>query len=234
MQKTTTGRRPLILPNNDHRPATGLAFFAGDGDEEMVKKSVMLKRLSEKDTRIEALTADVATYKAASESVDADGLQAEVGRLQSRLDKAQTRIETTEAEFSSYKANSTTEKAMMAAGVTDPEDMDLVRYRYGKLDEKSRPDLADWLSDGAKKDRHLSSMFSGGGDTDTDTGDGGQDNETESNTQRRTSARSTGVSPTNPRAGGGGSVEAFLAKPVADRISPEGRKEWASLMADGS
>ena len=233
MQKTTTGRRPLILPNNDHRPATGLAFFAGDGEEEMVKKSVMLKRLSEKDTRIEALTADVATYKAASESIDADGLQAEIGRLQSRLDKAQTRIETTEAEFSNYKANTTTEKAMMAAGVTDPEDMDLVRYRYGKLDEKSRPDLADWLSDGAKKDRHLSSMFSGG-DTDTDTGDGGQDNETESNTQRRTSARSTGVSQTNPRAGGGGSVEAFLAKPVADRISPEGRKEWASLMADGS
>jgi hypothetical protein len=120
---------------------------------ETVSKNEHLKRIGQKNTRIEALEREVADWKAKAEAApDAD-------RLQRRLAKTQETYETLKADFDDYRRNAETERVLMAAGITDAEDMDLARYRWGRLDADNRPELADWLSDGARDDRHLRHLF---------------------------------------------------------------------------
>ncbi len=107
---------------------------------------------------------------------------------------------------------------MLTAGITDPEDQELVNWRYGRLDEAKRPELGKWLEDGAKEDRHLSHLF-------------------KAEPQQEEAPR-RGLPSVNGRTkqqGGpptAGTLEALLAMPAAERLKPENRALFDQALAD--
>lgn len=76
-----------------------------------------------------------------------------------RADKAEARATEWETKYNAATAEYTTEKALLTAGITDAEDMALVRYKYG---QSGQDDFAKYLEGDARQDKHLASMFGGG------------------------------------------------------------------------
>ena len=124
-------------------------------ENEMVPKATMLQRLNAKQAKIDELTAKVGELQTKIDSApDAE-------RVQKRYDKLEQRFEALTSEYDAYKADRETADVLIAQGIVDPDDRDLVLYRYGKIDEDKRPALQDYIgADGAaRKDRFLSTMF---------------------------------------------------------------------------
>ena len=117
---------------------------------ETVPDVVPRDRLNTKNERIKELEASLQEARAKVDGVDA---------LARRAAEAETALETTRAEFESFRTESTTSSVLLRAGITEAEDMDLVRWRYSKLGDDAPP-FADWLSGGAREDRHVSRLFS--------------------------------------------------------------------------
>jgi len=86
-----------------------------------------------------------------------------------RLEKAEAARDSLQSEFDSYRSETETRQAIMAHGITDTEDMELVRWRYSRLPAEGRPDFAVWLDKGASDDRQLAALFPGDTSTDTST-----------------------------------------------------------------
>jgi hypothetical protein len=66
----------------------------------------------------------------------AETLQGEVKRLK--------------AEHAGLSEQHRTDRALWAAGLTDPDEIELVRFAHGRLPEKDRPELVEWL-EGVRK-----------------------------------------------------------------------------------
>lgn len=88
-----------------------------------------------------------------------DAKQRKIDALAVELAEARKEHETLTGEFTAYKATVSEDLTLVRAGIVDAEDAELVRFRWGKLPEKDRPAIADWVKDGAKEDRHLKHLF---------------------------------------------------------------------------
>ena len=120
---------------------------------ETVPKEEHLRRLAAKTAKIEEATATIAELRAQIAAVP------DVSEIQARLDALQATHGELQATHDRHIAESTTREALLSRGVTDSEDMDLVRYRYSRLPEEGRPALSEWLENGAKTDRYLSALL---------------------------------------------------------------------------
>lgn len=120
---------------------------------ETVPKEEHLRRLAAKTAKIEEATATIAELRAQIAAVP------DVSDIQGRLDALQATHGELQATHDRHLSESTTREALLSRGVTDAEDMDLVRYRYSRLPEEGRPALPDWLESGAKTDRYLSALL---------------------------------------------------------------------------
>ena len=119
-------------------------------DVEMVPKETMLSRLSSKDEQIRALKAEIATQ--------ADKIAAlpDVAKLEKTIEKLKADGEQSRQEFEMYREQATTSSAMVAMGITDPEDQALVRHKFTASESD---DFSAWLEKDAKEDRHLKAFF---------------------------------------------------------------------------
>ena len=120
---------------------------------ETVPKEVHLRRLAAKTAKIEEATTTIADLRAQLAAVP------DVSEIQGRLDALQATHGELQATHDRHIAESTTREALLSRGVTDAEDMDLVRYRHSRLPEEGRPALSDWLDAGAKTDRYLTALL---------------------------------------------------------------------------
>lgn len=111
---------------------------------EMIKKSIMLERIGKKNDRIAELEAQLSNIP-------------DTAKLERRLQKAEALAEQTTTEFDAYRKEAETRSVLTAAGITDPDDQDLVRWRHGRLEGDS--ELADFVKGDAKKDRQLQHLF---------------------------------------------------------------------------
>jgi hypothetical protein len=120
---------------------------------ETVPKEEHLRRLAAKTAKIEEANQTIATLRAQIAAAP------DVSEIQARLDALQATHTELQATHDRHIAESTTREALLSRGVTDAEDMDLVRYRYSRLPEENRPALSEWLEGGAKTDRYLSALL---------------------------------------------------------------------------
>ena len=120
---------------------------------ETVPKDEHLRRLAAKTAKIEEATTTIADLRAQLAAVP------DVSEIQGRLDALQATHGELQATHDRHIAESTTREALLSRGVTDAEDMDLVRYRHSRLPEEGRPALSDWLDAGAKTDRYLTALL---------------------------------------------------------------------------
>jgi hypothetical protein len=89
-------------------------------------------------------------------------------------------LEDLKGEFKSARSAWDLERGMMGAGLTDQEGRDVAQMHYGRLAEKDRPTMTDWL-EGLRKDptkapRSLQ-PFLGDGKADTATAGAGKSEE---------------------------------------------------------
>ena len=116
---------------------------------EEVADVVPRDRINTKNAKIRELEAQLAEV-----SEKADGLD----KLAKRAAEAESALEATRAEFDAFKSEASTSADLMRAGIVDADDQELVRWRYSKLGDGA-PSFADWLSTGAKEDRHVARLF---------------------------------------------------------------------------
>jgi len=118
-----------------------------------VLKTEHLRRMAAKQSKVESLEAELRDIREQLASVPDPGKSAK------RLEKAEAERDRIRQEFDSFKSESETRSAILAAGITDPEDIALVRWRHERIPEDKRPDLSAWLGSEAKEDRHLASLL---------------------------------------------------------------------------
>ncbi len=116
---------------------------------EEVADVVPRDRINTKNAKIRELEEQLAEV-----TEKADGLD----KLAKRAADAESALEATRAEFDAFKSEATTSADLLRAGIVDADDQELVRWRYSKLGEGA-PSFADWLSTGAKEDRHVARLF---------------------------------------------------------------------------
>ncbi len=73
-----------------------------------------------------------------------------------RLEKAELAAAEWESKYTAATSEYTTEKALLTAGIVDPEDMALVRYKY---EQSGSDDFGKYLANGARTDKHLAALF---------------------------------------------------------------------------
>lgn len=90
----------------------------------------------------------------AAKSSELEALRTEFEGIRARAETADTlgaRVKALEAELKGRDEQHQTERALFAAGLTDPDELELVKFAHGRLPEKDRPPLGAWV-DGLKKD----------------------------------------------------------------------------------
>lgn len=105
-------------------------------------------RLNGKNAEIKALKEELSSAKELASQAEA---------FQTTAAKLQAEIEAKTSEFNAYRLESETSAELLRAGITDPEDMDLARWRYSKAEDA--PPFAEWLATSAPSDRHLAGLF---------------------------------------------------------------------------
>lgn len=76
-------------------------------------------------------------------------LRGEVEALRTRADTADTlngEVKRLKAEITGLGEAHRTERALWSAGVTDPDEVELLKWAHGRLPEKDRPPLDTWVS----------------------------------------------------------------------------------------
>lgn len=89
--------------------------------------------------------------------------QAAFDKLKTDLAKAikaaadnEQRAVTAEAAAIQVKADADVSVALIAKGITDPDDRDTIMSRYNKIDPEGRPEFGKWLAKAEKADRIVS------------------------------------------------------------------------------
>lgn len=123
-----------------------------ENPDEMIPKSVMLKRINAKNAHIEKM--EFAQKELADKLASASAWESEAaaaGELRAQL-------ESRNQEFETYRHNTSTRESLFQSGILDPADQELVLWKYNRL-EGEKPDLKVWLAEDAKADPHLSSTI---------------------------------------------------------------------------
>jgi hypothetical protein len=104
------------------------------------------------------LNGKTAEIKALAEELTATKeLASQAEAFQATAAKLQAEIENKTSEFNAYRLQSETSAELFRAGITDPEDQDLARWRYSKAEDA--PPFSEWLASSAPADRHLAGLF---------------------------------------------------------------------------
>ena len=97
--------------------------------------------------RIVALAAEKAQLRSQLDSLTPQ--VAAVATLRGELDTLRAQHDVQRAEWQAAQTGWTTERAILSAGITDPEAADIVAHAYGRVPtpaEGAKPTLAEWLS----------------------------------------------------------------------------------------
>lgn len=97
--------------------------------------------------RIVALAAEKAQLRAQLDSLTPQ--VATAATLRSELDTLRAQHDAARAEWQAAQTGWTTERAILSAGITDPEAADIVAHAYGRVPtpaEGAKPSLAEWLA----------------------------------------------------------------------------------------
>lgn len=108
----------------------------GEGGEGAGEKMVPSSRLREETAARRAALARVSE------------VEAELAAATKRIGTADTlakRVGELEGELKLEREDRAVDRAVYGSGITDPEGVDQVRYHYGRLPEKDRPPVSDWL-----------------------------------------------------------------------------------------
>ena len=202
--------------------------------DETIPKATHLKRLEAKNGRIAQLEEQLAASKGLAKDLEGRLADApDVAKMERRISKLiDARDAATEA-LDAHRAASETREAMMAAGITDTEDMDLVRWRYDRLDADGRPALSEWLTNEARADRHLAGLFNG--PPQETAQDAPQEAPGQPNGNRQPRAlpdAQKGVKGTGTAPPGALSREAIMAMPISERVKPENRERIMAILRD--
>jgi len=87
-------------------------------------------------------------------TTELEQLRGELEAVRAKAETADTlgaRIRELEGEKTKLVETHKTERALWATGLTDPDEVELVRFAHGRLPAENRPSLPDWL-EGIKKD----------------------------------------------------------------------------------
>jgi hypothetical protein len=97
--------------------------------------------------RIVALAAEKAQLRAQLDSLTPQ--VATAATLRSELDTLRAQHDAARAEWQAAQTGWTTERAILSAGITDPEAADIVAHAYGRVPtpaEGAKPTLSEWLA----------------------------------------------------------------------------------------
>jgi hypothetical protein len=97
--------------------------------------------------RIVALSAEKAQLRSQLDSLAPQ--LATAATLQSELDTLRAQHDAARAEWQAAQTGWTTERAILSAGIVDPEAADIVAHAYGRVPtpaEGAKPTLAEWLA----------------------------------------------------------------------------------------
>ena len=188
--------------------------------EETISKAEHLRRLAQKQARITALEAERDEARAQYAAVDTTKLEAELKKATRRAERFEADVERITGEFTEFRGLTERTQTLTQVGITDPDEQDTVRYRYGRLAADDRPDLADYLAEEgpARSDPILSRLAWAG---------------TAEPAKPASVAANGKVTRPSPAPGTGDRMGVFMSKPTSYRVSPEGRAEWASIRDDG-
>ncbi len=118
--------------------------------DEMVTKAVHLKRLKSKRDALDQVNQQL------SEALAKLANTPDASKAAKRLEKAELAATAWEDKYNTAASESSTEKALLTAGIVDPEDMALVRYKY---EQSGGDDFGKYLANGARTDKHLAALF---------------------------------------------------------------------------
>jgi hypothetical protein len=82
-----------------------------------------------------------------------------IQQLEAALAEKDAAHQTTQTEYAQHRTTAAEEAAMLRAGVTNPEDMALIRFRHSRAPEAERPAFLDYVAGTARTDPYLSSLF---------------------------------------------------------------------------
>jgi hypothetical protein len=118
----------------------------------------------------------VAEKNALNERVGA--LEKEARTYQERAATADTLAKQLEEARTKHAADASAwdrQRALMGAGITDPDDVELADYYYSKAPDKDRPAMGDWIKgfrdDPNKAPKALRPLFATASDTEADEPD---------------------------------------------------------------
>lgn len=187
--------------------------------DDMVAKSVMLKRISAKQDQIDSIQSQLTSLQAEYEGYKTTQKDLpDYGKLETRLQKANANHAATTDAFEAFKINALTERTLFAAGIADADDQALVRWTHDRIPEADRGSLEDYLGQegGAREHRNLSHLFAAPADpAPAEPPTNGRQPQALPNVNggiKRTSG------PSSPM-----SIEAIMNMSVADRLKPENR-----------
>lgn len=181
-----------------------------------------VKRINVKNKRIEALEKQLLKAEESNTQLSARAANAgDSEKLERRLAKATAAQEVAESALATHVEESTTREAMLTHGITDPDDMDLVRYRYDRLDAAGRPALDKWLGEGGggREDRHIKGLFEASNDAEN------SEEARQEQPARRGLPRVHKDAKAPARPAGSLTRESILAMPIAERLKPENREK---------
>ncbi len=182
--------------------------------EEMIPKSVLLKRINSKNSHIEKIEAEKAAL--ADQLTAAAAWESKAGQA----DELREQLEKLTTEYDGYKAETGIKHTLYQAGILDNEDQDLVKYRYSKLGEENRPALGEWLTTGAREDRYLASLFNQPEQTPTQPA------------VNRPNGNNGAAQP--PQAGSGLTMESIQQMSAEERRKPENHAAIMKYLGYGS
>lgn len=142
----------------------GAGGGAGSGDQAPAQLKTVRGQLAQRTQELETVRGELETFRAKAET--AETLSAEIKRLK--------------AEIAGLGESHATERALWQAGITDPDEVELVKFAHGRQGDKA-PKLGDWVAelrrDPTKAPKILqpvTSRWSGGGDNKGKSGGNGK------------------------------------------------------------
>lgn len=199
--------------------------------EPMIAQSTHRKRIDQKTAKIDQLQAKLTDTEARLTDTEARLTESpDAAKILKRLTRAEGERDKAVEDLEAHRTESASRAAMFGAGITDPEDQELVRWRWERTPEDKRGELSDYLAKDAKEDRLLKHLFTSDGvdsnGTDDDTAAPAMNRKPKRDPLPRTS-RDVVTKDAPPRAL---SLEAIMAMPASERLKPENRERIAAAI----
>lgn len=158
------------------------------GDQAVARLRDMQRRYAATSQELDAARGELEAYKAKAET--AETLTAEVKRLK--------------AEIAGLGEQHATERSLWAAGLTDPDEVELVKFAHARIPEKDRPALGTWVETLKKDPSKAPKLIEGLAGRWKSTGKTTTSSSTEGGSSRRSTIRPNRSVIEDEGGGGGG------------------------------